>query len=177
MFLVIRLLMMRNRLRMGVLLACISASASGQVTFVPPAAESSNLLKYVFNKKWSHGNAACDLNGGFYREFTKDSLTGEFTTAGGRRITRSTTNITTEFKFLSENSFSHTVTMYREGPDRSGNIIRATVLYQTHTYTLVSKTRMDYTGTHTRINELETQKQGKPVFKTEAEISFRMFCP
>jgi hypothetical protein len=147
------------------------------VTFVPPNAENSNLLKYVFNKKWSYGNYPCDLNGGFYREFTKDSLTGEFTTTGGRRITRSTTNIITEFKLLSENSFSHTVTMYREGLDKSGNKVRANVLYQPITYTLVSKTRMDYTGTHTRINDLETQKQGKPVFKAEPENGFRLLCP
>lgn len=160
-----------------VVLCFLSISANAQVTFVPPNAESSNLLKYVFNKKWSNRNAACDLNGGFFRVFTKDSLTGEFTTVNGKPITRSTKNIITEFKLLSENSFSHTVTMYREGPDSAGNIVRANVLYQTHTYTLISKTQMDYTGTHTRINDLETQKQGRPVFKIEPENGFRTLCP
>jgi hypothetical protein len=67
--------------------------------------------------------------------------------------------------------------MYREGVDRSGNRIRANVLYQPITYTLVSKTRMNYTGTHIRINDFETHKQGKPVFKTEPENGFRMLCP
>ena len=76
--------MVCNRLRTGLLLACISVAASAQVAFAPPG------------------------------DFTKDSLTGEFTTTGGRRITRATTNIITEFKFLSENSFSQTVSMYRE---------------------------------------------------------------
>ena len=67
--------------------------------------------------------------------------------------------------------------MYREGPDSAGNIVRANVLYQTHTYTLISKTQIDYTGTHTRINDLETQKQGRPVFKIEPENGFRTLCP
>ena len=101
-----------------VVLCFLSISVNAQVTFVPPNAESSNLLKYVFNKKWSNRNAACDLNGGFFRVFTKDSLTGEFTTVNGKPITRSTKNIITEFKLLSENSFSHTVTMYRSGNRR-----------------------------------------------------------
>jgi hypothetical protein len=147
------------------------------MTFDPPGAENSKLFKYVFNKKWGNRNLSCDFNGGFYKEFSKDSLTGEFTTVNGKRITRDTKKIITEFKLLSENSFSHTVTMYREGVDSSGKRIRAIVLYHPITYTLVSKTRMNYAGTHIRINDLETQKQGKPVFKTEPENGFRSLCP
>jgi len=161
----------------AMLIACIPTFVQAQVSFDPPGAENSKLLRNVFNKKWSYGASPCDRNGGFYREFSTDSLTGEFSTVNGNRLTRTTTNIITQFKLLNDRSFSHTVTMYREGPDRSGNIIRATVLYQTHTYTLVSPSRMDYSGTHTRIDQGETHKQGKPVFKTDQENGYRLLCP
>lgn len=157
--------------------ALLPTLVNAQLTFDPPGAENSKLLKYVFNKKWSYGASPCDRNGGFYREFTPKSLTGEFTTVNGKHLTRETKNIITQFTLLSDKSFKHTVTMYREGPDREGNIIRATTVFMTHTYTLVANNRLDYSGTHSRVDIGETHKQGKPIFKTDQENGYRLLCP
>lgn len=158
-------------------IALLPGLVSAQMTFDPPGAENSKLLQYVFNKKWGSRSMPCDSNGGFYREFTPKSLTGEFTTVNGKRLTRETKNIITQFTLLSDKSFKHTVTMYREGPDRNGNIIRATTVFMTHTYTLVANNRLDYSGTHSRVDIGESHKQGKPVFKTDQENGYRLLCP
>ena len=162
---------------MCLFLAVYSVNSMSQTK--EPKIDKTNLLQYVFSKKWSLDDIACNRNGGAYVEFNDNDPWGEILTANGK-ANSSKQKATHQFIVTGDNSFTLQLTIYNNGNKTMEDLMNGNdqiVGKFTKTYRLVSPNKLEFNSQHEMIDLDTLLKNGSIRYDYKTEQGFRNRCP
>lgn len=167
--------MIPNLLLMFVLFS-FSVTSFGQTN---SSINKSNLLNYVFSKKWSIGEIPCNSNGGTYTELTDKNNTGEIITMNGKAMSESDQKYKYSFEVTGNNSFTYKLTTYARGNSLMESITKnpdTVVQSYIGRYQLVSPNKLISKGEYKDINMDNLLNEGKVSYDTKIEEAISTLC-